>query len=707
MNEKAIPKISTGQLFALLFVAKIALTVMYSSVSGTAHLWDMFLPLLIAAVLVAVLCLPVTFLYRDQNPQSICEIAETVFGRCGKIISVLYGLYFAFSFLQTGFVFRYFLNFILGDPVQSGLIIAAFTAAAVYAAAKGTEALSRMSGIVIVMFLLCSVLVFLFLIPDYSSENLLPYQLIRSGLVWDGVIFFLSRMNVLAAVNVYAENTNGKIGRSLYLWIFFLFLFTAAMLLLACGTVGEYIDTREFQAYALTDGSGSTQRLNPLFLLVLGCCVFCGFSLYVLAFAKCVKKIFSLNSHRLPAVSGGIVMLVLLLWLPGVQGVSEIMLNRNWSAAAAVLLIFVIPLLVLTAGKIKSSLSFRKNIKKLSCLCLVLCLLTVPMMSGCTGTQLNQRLIIQGLGIDRYEDRYKLTMIVLDTDDTEHRNASEILYAEGEDPEIALKNLENERGQKILLSQCLFMMMNEAAVRSCDDILPYFAQQNDMQKTVSLMVSDDSACRTVCSAVNEFHYTSEYINVLSDSQAVSQPSVHCTLIDYMSSLQNQYAAVLFPYIRIHSGTRSIHSDESYLFDRNGSDQTMNRDETAGTLIVSRKALNYTDTLSYNGKTINYGIDHTAANIVPVISGNQLSIALNIHIFTDKDYGQTITDKIRENVESKVNAGIDKTIRRDGCDVFSVLKYVRCAYPDVYRKTDDWRSILQQSDIRINVSCKGV
>ena len=100
--------------------------------------------------------------------------------------------------------------------------------------------------------------------------------------------------------------------------------------------------------------------------------------------------------------------------------------------------------------------------------------------------QLNQRLIVQGIGIDKNVDGYKITLIVLDTDNKDKENSVKLVYAEGKTVKKALYELENQRGKKLLLSQCLFVMMDRNAVSECRKTLSYFGEAPEMQKTANL-----------------------------------------------------------------------------------------------------------------------------------------------------------------------------------------------------------------------------
>ncbi len=699
--------VTAGQLFTLLFIARLAMTLLYSTaLSGISHLWDMLLPILVSMVIMLLLFLPPLLLSEHNRAEAITDTSVRLFGKSGNIVVVVYGVYFLLSFLYAAYRFRLFIDSLLDSNFHIMMIISALVIAAIYASSKGIEALARLSAIVLVLVLIGSISIFSLLMPNFLPENLQPIQLTVLDKVPDSVVFILSGMNTAAAFPIFAPQTKGKLLRSGQMWIILLFAFLAGMLILSLGTMGDYLETQQFQVYHITDGSGILQRLNPFFLVIIACCLFCHLSVMLLAFAECSKKLLPRFSGKWFCITGGILLLGTLAITADRKEMITMFLNSYVWCILAILLVGIIPLVVLIVDKVKAvRLSSRKLQKAASTTALLLAAVVgIGAFSGCTGTQLNQRLIIQGMGIDKQQDQYTVTLIVLDTDDREHENSSKLIITKGDTIKQSLLHLENERGRRILMSQCLFIMMNKEAAENSDDTLSYIASGNDILKTTGLMVSDKTAQETITSAVEQFRYTSENINVLSDSKAVDQPTVHYTVMDYLSSVRNKNRSMLFPYVVVDHHTLSLQTDGSYLVNRSGTGTHMNTDETAGTLIVNRNALHLTNEVSVGEKEVSYSIKGISANITPMIVDHRLDLQFNIQVALDQKYDKNITQKITDDIYRKVNAGVGKTILNSGSDVFLISRYLRSAYPDFYSNVDDWEKTFQNSRVRIRLSC---
>ena len=183
--------------------------------------------------------------------------------------------------------------------------------------------------------------------------------------------------------------------------------------------------------------------------------------------------------------------------------------------------------------------------------------LLLTFSSGCKATQLNQRLIVQGIGIDKTPTGCCITLITLDTGSLKEENTITIRNYEGESIDSAFRNSEYTSGKKLMLSQCLFIIMNRSACKEADNILGYFAKQKEIIKTANIMTSEGTAEDTIKTAVNDYKYHSEDISIISDSSVSDQPVPHFTLFDYISEKDNPSHEILLPVIKTDNKTSSL------------------------------------------------------------------------------------------------------------------------------------------------------
>lgn len=698
--------VTVGQIFTLLFISRISLAVIYSvTVSGITSIWSLFVPLLLSILISILLLVPVNLLYGKNRKKSVCHIAVEHFGTIGHIIPILYALYFLCSCIYSVMALEHFLDVILPADIHAKAVLTVLVIACIYAALKGIEALSRMAAVVLGLILFSAILMLIYLIQGFAPENILPVEYLTFGTVTDGIVFIISRMNTSAAFNVLVPFSKGKLWKSTILWSVCVFLFMGFMLILFRGAIGDYLHARELSVYQAIEGAGSLQRLNPFFIFVSMCSIFCHISILLFAVSESAKTIFQNAFGKTICFISGVILLGVIIILPDNQATAKILFNSSVWCIATVIFTSVIPLTVYIALKLKESKTRQKTARKIVRTASMTMILSVIILiaGGCSSTQLNQRLIVQGIGIDKNTNGYDITLIVLDTENEEKENAIRLIYTNGKTTDEALSTLENQRGKKLLLSQCLFIMMNQQAAESYHRTLSYFAGLSEMQKTANLMVTEESSKKILSSAIDQLGYQSEYINVLADSKAIRQTEVHCSLIDYISSLNNGDTPLLFPYITIKEDISALSVNGSCLVD-NHLFYRMTSDETLGTLIINQKVTDFTDTVHTQDGEISYQINKITSHIIPKWNQRYFDIQFDIQVYLDQNYDNEVLQDITENIRQKVNASIDKTLFKSGSDLFSLHKYIRSAYPELYQEISDMKTLLQNSVTHTEITC---
>ena len=541
MNDK--PMITQKQFFILLFVCRISLAIIYSSsVSGIFSVWDMLMPLIITIPLMLIMFLPSLSYGRISGDGSFFTV---------KIMPVIYSAYFLFSALYSTAVMYGFMLEAVPDGIEPKVLLALLIAGCIYASLKGIEASARMSGIVLVFIISAVVLTAVFLMQNYRQENLPVQQGISFFSISDCVVFIISRYNCAAAYNVFSGNIRKRSITGGLLFVIMSVVFMVFGLVMLRGSTGNYMDTHSFQIYNAAEGSGNLQRLDPVFILVIVCSCFCGTALMLLASVESMRTVLKTVPHKKLCIINGVILLLMMLFLQ--RGMTEYICNKYLWFVLNTVFIFVLPLMLLLYKKFHSK-AYRFAAAGSAAVFTVV--ITAFVLSGCSTVQLSQRIIIQGIGID-HTDKYKLTMSVLDTGDAEKPNSSRLIYSEGKSISEAIESLESQRGKKVLFSQCLFIMMDKNSSDIYRETLDYFTERKDIRSNVSIMVTEGTAENTIRTAVDEFGYNMEDINMLTDSKTVDSGAVQCAMSNVQCAMYDNRYKLVFPYAVINDDIRSL------------------------------------------------------------------------------------------------------------------------------------------------------
>ncbi len=681
MTKKTI--VTSPQLFTLIFVSRISLTLITTlSLSGTRQLWELLLPDIIMLFLTLLLLLPIMLL---QKHGGILTDKKNI---TGITLRLLYGLYFAALLLYTVFALREFLVCILPDGLYPVLLIGALLLCGVYAASKGIEGVCRLSLIVLILFALALLIVVAFLSPGYNSENLIPLKALGRSGIFTGVLFMLSRSGLLAGAGVLSVHTANSMKNSITVTAVLLSASVAVMLLIATGVLGDFMLSQNLQIYDMIGGSGALQRLNPFFLIVTACCVFCDVSFLLLSFSQCFIGLSrKIRAGHFAFICAAVVFAVLLFTYDDENAAQAYCDKYIWSALT-VTFVFLIPMGIFAAK------ALRRIKPKRAVSAVLAAVLCCVFMCSCNAVQLNERMIIQGIAIDKTQTGVSLSLIVLDTE----KNRSRLVFSDKETVEQALSDLSRDSGQSPLLSQCLFIIMDEESAKKSYDTLSYFESREELQKNVSIMVTDNSRSFLI-TAHDRLGKSGESINMVTGTKNTGEPMLQCTMLDYISSLRGINSTLLIPFVKADIRDKTIYSEGSMLTDRNGRTVMLSSDETLGVLMVNKKADRITDTVSVRGVEHTFNIKEESCRIYPYIEDNRLSLIFSIVIAPDGKTNDKLREAVRKDIESKINSAVSKALSAD-IDAFSIRKYLRSAYPDKYNNVKSAESLISSCKKRV-------
>lgn len=687
------PLITAGQLFVLLFVSRLALTMLYSSaLMGITSLWEMMVPLLLWIPSGLILLWPSVGFSRRGI--SVCDYSVRHFHITGKVLSVLYGAYFLGAAFYCAYLMKRFMTDILPQGVSVQVMLVFLIAGCIYAAGKDIEAIARTAFLVLWLLAAAVLLMVIFLLPGYSSAQLSPVYYLSGTSVIDGWVLLIGRMGSMAALPTLIPCVKGNIRRSAGMYMVCFSTVVIFLIVLLTGSTGNYLKNQQFPIFRAIDGSAVLQRLDPLFILVVICSLFCHVTLLLLSFGHSMQAVFSRWSISRLTVIGGVFLIgVVLLWPD--SGMVLFLWPPIVPALMGIFFVTVVPGICWLHQRHKEkkspSVQTRKSRWRIaSFFSLVLCLCLS--VSGCRSLQLNQRMIVQGVGVDRQEDGYRLTLMTLDTRDHEKDNAMTMVFAEGKSVAKAVEKLENRSGKKLLMNQCLFVMMNRRAAGYAEKTLDYFTELRELPKTVSLMVSEEEAESTLLTAAEQFGDRSEDIHALSDSKAVAQSTVQCTLLEYIAGRNEEREAWIFPYVVSDQNSKALMVRGGYLVDCERCGCTLSEEETTGYLLVKGMCgMLYADTA-----------DKVQVTMLPYAEQERLRIDFHVLIEWKKGISAEQRQAVQQDITEAINACCQKLLLQNGCDVFSIEEYLRNTQSPLYDRRENMRQLLRNADYRIQI-----
>lgn len=246
MNSDA--RISSGQLFSLLFISRILTTVTFSPRLSDGHLnGDFFINIFSACIFIVLLAIPPALYYKRFPALNPIRLADN-----SKLLSVIYLCVFLFfAGVSVSRFFIFLTSVIFPEKNMSVFLVIAILLCS-YCAFLGIEALAR--GNAVLLFIIAvGVGVILFFVKDeFSVYNLEPLfyhpfpDSLKSGLSAAG------RTVEAAAFLFLAPRANGKMKKSFFICIIGFAVSLTVLFLFLNGVSGEYAQTQLFPFYSLT-----------------------------------------------------------------------------------------------------------------------------------------------------------------------------------------------------------------------------------------------------------------------------------------------------------------------------------------------------------------------------------------------------------------------------------------------------------------------
>lgn len=258
-------KISSAQFFISMFVSHILVTIaLNAQYTGGESILDNTVSCLLAMAAGMLVAVPVWLCERRGG---VAELAAAALGPAGKIVPIVYWLYFLIAGSSSLALFQIFLMDTVNPGFSAGLVTAAIVGVAVYGAVRGVETVARCAVCVFAVMLLGCGLVFGIVLGRFDGKNLEPLFQYGYSQTVQGTALFLARTSVFADMAVLLPQVKGRRVRGFAGWTLGTGAFVALTILLIAGCLGRYAYTQNFPVYVLASLTEvrSLQRLDAVF----------------------------------------------------------------------------------------------------------------------------------------------------------------------------------------------------------------------------------------------------------------------------------------------------------------------------------------------------------------------------------------------------------------------------------------------------------
>ncbi|MCO7136947.1 spore germination protein [[Clostridium] leptum] len=303
-------KISVSQLFFMLFVSRLVLSLTYlvgsnERVMGSDYLFVVLFQIVINFILV----IPVFLMMRQYPGQNVIEASQTAWGKGGTVVAVVYGLFFLIECIQSVGDFGFFASTTMTSNLSSFWFSVLILVAAAYAATLGLEALARTSAILAVIIFLSVIYVIVSVTPAIDPLSMRPFFEAKTSQFAKGIFQSISQNPELVFLLMLIPFAKGKAKKGFAIWN----IVTVASIL-SIDTIGRlvlgnayYTTTFPFYTTATVTATGMAQRSDALTAAIWAGGAFVKAALMLTLLALALERVFH-GKYRKTIIWGGAVL---------------------------------------------------------------------------------------------------------------------------------------------------------------------------------------------------------------------------------------------------------------------------------------------------------------------------------------------------------------------------------------------------------------
>ncbi len=275
--EKTKGKISSFQFFMMLFLSRTLTTVTYmSSYTENIRLSDMLIQPLFRIVIGTVIMLPVYFFYKKQGDKNIIEAVNEKSKTLGKVISVIFAVYFFYFTVVTVARLDLFAGTVVFPETDVEYMLVFAIILCCYGAYLGFEALGRSSVLSAVFVIPALIFIMLTLREKTDLLNMTPVFYNGVSPVISVALDSVGQTVEYAVIALCIPRVTGKIKKSFFIWLVSQTVLMAAMFFFAMTVMGNFASTQLFPFHTMASIAEFAvfSRLDAIFTSVWIMCAF-------------------------------------------------------------------------------------------------------------------------------------------------------------------------------------------------------------------------------------------------------------------------------------------------------------------------------------------------------------------------------------------------------------------------------------------------
>ena len=325
---------------------------------------------------------------------------------------------------------------------------------------------------------------------------------------------------------------------------------------------------------------------------------------------------------------------------------------------------------------------------------LVFELALVCFLTGCNHVSgLDEQMIVYGLGVDKKDGEYEVTVQALNAQNTEDSNSNSskknvtTVSATGETLLDAVKQIENQSGKKILYSHAMVLILSEDLAKSgIGETLRFFSTNHKLRPTVEVLISGAPA-KEILSRENNFN--AEDILATTRVGKEKDDGINSQLRYILGDLNSPSKSAKAWYLDYKN--EEISCQKMVAFKDDKLKIVLDEEATKGALLLFGKAKNISDSVEIDGQKVFFEINKVKSHIKienqedELVFRVNLSVGLNLYNAEELSDNEKVKNAVKERLVELANKTVKICLKENNCDVFKLYKHISNSHGD-FRET---------------------
>lgn len=336
--------------------------------------------------------------------------------------------------------------------------------------------------------------------------------------------------------------------------------------------------------------------------------------------------------------------------------------------------------------------------------------------------ELNERLIIEAIGIDFEDGKYKVTIEGLDsfTSGSEGNNISSARLTkcylfEGETIGMAMNSISEITGQTPLFSQARVLILGiDTAREHLSEALDFFRREYTTRTDILIAVSEGSASEIVSADFGENVSAGNIFEASLSSYRHTGKSTYTPLYRFLNSIMGGTDSAYCPIIGIKdnafSDKKEVDLKGTAIFSKNENVHIITKDDTLAVMIMNNDAENGDITVNTAKGICTFEIIESKAKTGIEIKDGKAVFDVKISIRCDipeyqtedlsglsKDDTEKAAIQAAKQIAALITDVLDETFYKNNCDIFDIGRKINLKNNSFYKN-----NIIQAETISENV-----